>query len=475
MRVAGLGRFSGLPKAGSRVAQVIGVLVLSVTNLAAQYTAQFLPPPVDQPALNMGQVFGRAINNTSARAPVLWTNGVGMTLPVPAGYHWDDSGGSTNFALNDSGTVAALVQSNNPALGNRIAVWNNGAPTLLPLPPNCTGVAGLNGMNRAGHILGSAGSNLGGGACSSPGGMPEFWIWNGSSFEIIPQPAGVPGCLDLAYLIGNSSGGRALNDADHAAMYQYWVENLGGCSIPNQEQPLIFTPPAGINFLPPIFSSSVQINNQDQMVVSLSGSGNDVQFWDGAAFHDLGIDAGAYLNNAKQVVYTVQDLQMNIWQSGASAPIALPAVVLDPHVFPGIAGFNDSGQIALNAGSGPYLLSPSGACGQDVTSQVQVTRGGFRLNRTTQHFTQIITVTNTGVGTIAGPMSVALDGVPAAASLFGIAGATLCQTPQGSPYLNAPDASLAPGASTTLTLDFIDTANAGITYSTRVLAGSGGR
>jgi hypothetical protein len=67
-------------------------------------------------------------------------------------------------------------------------------------------------------------------------------------------------------------------------------------------------------------------------------------------------------------------------------------------------------------------------------------------------------VTNTSGSSIAGPISVALDNVPANAMLFGISGATLCDLFQGSPYVNLAAASLDPGAAVTGTVEFIDTA-----------------
>jgi hypothetical protein len=99
---------------------------------------------------------------------------------------------------------------------------------------------------------------------------------------------------------------------------------------------------------------------------------------------------------------------------------------------------------------------------------------GFGYNHSTGHFIKTVTVTNTSGCSIAGPISVALDSVPANATLFGISGATLCDLFQGSPYVNLAAASLDPGAAGTGTVEFIETANTGITYTVGVLAGPGG-
>ena len=467
--------------------KTIGCLILMPAALLAQYTSQRLLPPVDQPSLtittayalnNMGQVYGRAIApGGGPRAPVLWTGGVGTTLPIPSGYHWYDS---NSLAINDSGTVAALVQNNldtnNDAAALRIVVWTKGTASLLPAPPQCQGVSELGlsnsvlGLNRAGHILGaSAGGAAPAANCSL------YWIWNGAGFEAIPQPQPVQGCIGFGYII-NPGPTNHLNDADHVAMDRYWAVNVG-CPIQPPENPMILIPPATVTILGSLNTSSGQINNRDQVLAALSGSGNHLYFWDGGQYHDLGVSEG-YLNNAGQVGFinlANGPPQINIFQNGSVSTIEPPAGLFDPHIVPGIAGFNDAGQIAVNPGGAGYLLTPAGACAQDVSSLVQVTRGGFRLNRTNQHFTQLITVTNTSALSISGPISIALDGVPTAASLFGVAGATACNQPQGSPFLNAQAVSLAPGASTTATLEFIDTAGAGIAYSTRVLAGPGGR
>jgi hypothetical protein len=202
---------------------------------------------------------------------------------------------------------------------------------------------------------------------------------------------------------------------------------------------------------------------------------------DANGIHDLGPSGFGFLNNLGQVAYISNpqefSYQIQIWQNGVSTPIQVPAgLPLDPHNVPGLGGFNDAGQIAVQIpGGNGYLLSPSGPCSQDVSSQVQITRGGFRYNRSTGHFTQTLTVTNTSGSSIAGPISLALDNVPANATLFGITGATLCNAPQGSPYLNLAAASLDPGVPVAGTVEFIDTAMTGITYNIRALAGAGGR
>ncbi|MEI4927411.1 hypothetical protein Q8G50_33385, partial [Klebsiella pneumoniae] len=60
------------------------------------------------------------------------------------------------------------------------------------------------------------------------------------------------------------------------------------------------------------------------------------------------------------------------------------------------------------------------------------------------------------------------------ASLFAASGTTTCAAPLGSPFTNVA-VPLNPGASAVVTLQFNNPTKAGITYTTRVLAGAGTR
>ena len=85
---------------------------------SAQYNAQILLPPSEfsQPgaleevfAMNeSGQVFGAVILFNNERRPVLWTDGVGVALPVPNGYYWD---GSLGYQfVNNSGLIVSRLR-----------------------------------------------------------------------------------------------------------------------------------------------------------------------------------------------------------------------------------------------------------------------------------------------------------------------------------------------------------------------------
>ena len=96
---------------------VTASLLLTASVASAQYNAQVLSPPV---AVNTtrayalggaGHVFGAMFITSVDRRPVLWTDGIGAELPVPAGYYWEDNQ-RLNF-VNDSGTVVSYVRIHN--------------------------------------------------------------------------------------------------------------------------------------------------------------------------------------------------------------------------------------------------------------------------------------------------------------------------------------------------------------------------
>lgn len=459
----------------------IVLLLAAGVAAAATYSVTPLPAPagyvfanLDGSINNKGQVLGEAGNNGfTVRFPVLWTDGIPQMLPIPSGYSY--LAVLYTYHLNDAGTVIGTVQEAS-STRTHIVVWSGGASSVLPdapvpgAPPACSGAGCIctsfgsstsYGLNTAGHILGSTSypsATPGGPACAA------LWVYNGSTYRILPY-ATFSGCAAHT----TSASAAAINDADQV------LENIQNffCTGKPAIQGAIVQPSGGYSLVPLSVSGVTNMNNLSRVMGFTDNGGvDDIVFWDGAHNYDFGPSGYASLNNVGQIAYraSVQGA-LEVWENGVSTPITTSPSI--PSLGTGAtAGFNDAGQIAVQVpGVGGFLLSPTGSCAQDVSGRVAVTRGGFRLNRTTMHFNQSITVTNTGADTIAGPISVVLDDVPSAASLFGIAGATLCAAPQGSPYINSPASSLAPGDSTSVTLEFIDTANAGITYSTRVLAG----
>lgn len=174
-----------------------------------------------------------------------------------------------------------------------------------------------------------------------------------------------------------------------------------------------------------------------------------------------------------------------IWVvSSSSAPLG---VERDSGLIP-VDGFVGSPRItvALNGVGVPgfaftvhsvALSTIVSGCAPDMSNQLSVTRGAYRLDRRTGRFVQTVTLTNHGPA-IAGPLSLALDGLASTVTLWNQNGATSCAQPTGSPVINVgtgSDTVLSTGESTTITLQFTNPKNQTITYSTRVLAGSAQR
>src|SRR5262249_11248816 len=75
------------------------------------------------------------------------------------------------------------------------------------------------------------------------------------------------------------------------------------------------------------------------------------------------------------------------------------------------------------------------SCATNITSQITVTRGGYRRNSATSRYIQQLTVKNGGSSAIQGPVSLVLDTLSSNATLFGATGTTPCATPSSS-YVN---------------------------------------
>jgi hypothetical protein len=114
-------------------------------------------------------------------------------------------------------------------------------------------------------------------------------------------------------------------------------------------------------------------------------------------------------------------------------------------------------------------------CADDVTSQVQVTRGPSKRLGLTNQFEQVATLTNVGAVPQAGPLSLVIDNLSVNATLANATGSTSCAGPAGRPYVNSVIA-LQPGASVSVLLIFLDPTLTAITYpATQVLSGTNPR
>ena len=166
-------------------------------------------------------------------------------------------------------------------------------------------------------------------------------------------------------------------------------------------------------------------------------------------------------------------------------------------VSPGVITYSDYNVVAgttysyrikaqSSIGASPYstvasATTPSAAT--DVSTQIKVTRSGFRHAHGSALYGQTVTLTNTGAA-LSGPISLALDNLQG--FVQSPTGYTQNALPSGSPYVNFA-AGLGLNASVSVVLQFTLQSQGGgggeggpgisvtlpITYSARVLAGSG--
>lgn len=104
---------------------------------------------------------------------------------------------------------------------------------------------------------------------------------------------------------------------------------------------------------------------------------------------------------------------------------------------------------------------------------VAVTGSGFVRDRRTGLYAQQVTVQNSTNAPIAGPVNLVLDNLSASATLANSTGNTVNNPPLNSPYIVVPvsGSGLAVGASATVTLQFSNSTNQVITYTSRVVLG----
>jgi pimeloyl-ACP methyl ester carboxylesterase len=107
---------------------------------------------------------------------------------------------------------------------------------------------------------------------------------------------------------------------------------------------------------------------------------------------------------------------------------------------------------------------------QDLSSQLMMTRLGFRVDRNTGFFSQSVQWTNTLPVPVIGPLYFVVTGLPAGVTLIG-AGTTQNIGPAGSPYfsLNLPDGiTVQPGATISQVLQFLNPSRTRIDYTAKV-------
>jgi hypothetical protein len=366
MRAESFGFLSFRP---SIAAIMIGCGLLTPQAASAQYSTQVLLAPANLPqttatrgfAINgSGQVFGETVAPGPSVQPVLWTNGVPLTLPLPAGYSWSPRAGDE--FLNDNGTVVAAVAfaSNAPGgVTNTIIRWRNGAYDFVPSPPpsqlspsDCS-TSYIHtypmGLNNDDHVLVLA--TTGSGSCPW-----IVWIWDptknypDSFLEIAPATVGPTLCSPIYIARLN---GPHLNDADHVAI------DFGPAGGPDPAC-LPLTMSAGVladgtftSRIPlPTFTSSEALNNSEQL---LAADDSGVHFWDGNAVVDLGVIRGVSMNDFGEVLFSFGTTYIpRIYRNGATDDVPLPQQIPGFTIDPTISG--TGGTVGINAG-GQLLIS----------------------------------------------------------------------------------------------------------------------
>jgi predicted extracellular nuclease len=150
------------------------------------------------------------------------------------------------------------------------------------------------------------------------------------------------------------------------------------------------------------------------------------------------------------------------WHNNADEPDAIDYNIEaggpDPYVAnPYRASDHDPVVVSLN-------LAPSYS---DVSASAKIAKSGFTLNRVTGKYTGTVTITNTSGAPLAGPLHLVLQGLTAGVTLDGKTGDV-----EGAPYLTLPGASLAAGASVTVTTTFTNPSKTSIGYNARLFTGT---
>lgn len=128
-----------------------------------------------------------------------------------------------------------------------------------------------------------------------------------------------------------------------------------------------------------------------------------------------------------------------------------------------------------SANGGVPVIKPFGAscsrmvAGVDVTSSVKLTWDGFKFDSKAGRFLQSVGILNTGTKPIRGPLALVLDAISSNATLVNATAKVDC-SPFASPYVDVqvPGDILAPGQSTSATLQFTSTDNKQIVYVSHV-------
>lgn len=103
----------------------------------------------------------------------------------------------------------------------------------------------------------------------------------------------------------------------------------------------------------------------------------------------------------------------------------------------------------------------------DVSASVKAVQSGYTVNRITSKYSGTVTFTNVSGAALNGPLQFLLQGLPAGVTLDNKSG-----TRDGAPYVTLPDASIAAGASVTVSVSFSNPNKVTISYTPKLYSGS---
>lgn len=103
---------------------------------------------------------------------------------------------------------------------------------------------------------------------------------------------------------------------------------------------------------------------------------------------------------------------------------------------------------------------------EEVTSQLRIQRTGLVLNRATQLFTGTVRLINAGGQSIAGPLQVSFEGLPAGVTLVNASGVK-----QGVPYITLASPTFEANGVAQISVQFSNPSRAAISYTPRVYSG----
>ena len=241
------GQVAGAAKLGNGFTVYAGnPYTLAAAPLPTGWTAAPVGTPVG--INDQGQILGSAVAPGGVGQPFLYSNGVSVPVPLPAGWVWaagvavNDSGQVTGYGFNGSGAVAFIgttsassaiplpptaTQSetfalngsgvttgayyiptpNSPYFTNANQAFTGTASgvTTLPLPsPNQSVAAGI---NDAGQVAGWL--------QQLPNFTPQAFFSSNGTVTSIPLPAGAVGIKDFGNLVSDACGATYSERSGH--------------------------------------------------------------------------------------------------------------------------------------------------------------------------------------------------------------------------------------------------------------------